>query len=74
MTVYHLINGLAVIAASLSAVLWFWAARLKVDPANFAPDSVKQTERQSRLNRWAALATGFSAGFQAIGLMLAPSF
>jgi hypothetical protein len=78
MTVYRLINVLAMTAAFASALLWFRAARLRLDAAEFGayggatPNSVKQFARQARLNGWAALATGFSAVLQAIGLMLAP--
>jgi uncharacterized membrane protein YadS len=78
MSVYRVINVLAVIAAFVSALFWFWAARLKLDAAEFGayggatPNAVNQFARQARLNGWAALATGSSAVLQAISLMLAP--
>jgi len=70
------IGWLAVITAVLSAGLWFWAANIKLDAAEFGAyggateNSVKQFARQARLNGWAALATGVSAILQAVSLML----
>lgn len=70
------IGGLAVIAALFSAGLWFWAANINLDAAEFGAyggateNSVKQFARQARLNSHAAMATGVSAILQAIGLVL----
>jgi hypothetical protein len=70
------IGWLAVIAVLLSAGLWFWAANIKLDAAEFGAyggatqNSVKQFARQARLNSHAAMATGVSAILQAITLML----
>ena len=66
----------AVVAAILSAGLWFWAANVKLDAAEFGAyggatsNSVKQFAKQARLNSWAAMATGASAILQAVSLAL----
>ena len=58
---------LAVVAAIVSAGLWFWAANVKLDAVKFSayggatPNSVKQFVKQARLSSWAAMATGVSA-------------
>ena len=59
--------GLAVLAALVSATLWFWAANVPLRASDFAaygglpPDAQQQFARQVRLNSHAALATGISA-------------
>jgi hypothetical protein len=70
------IGWLAVIAALLSAGLWFWAANIKLNAAEFGAyggateNSVKQFARQAQLNSYAAMATGVSAILQATSLVL----
>jgi hypothetical protein len=70
------LGWLAVVAAFASAGLWFWAARVKIDAADFGgfggatPESVAAFGKQNSLNGYAALATGVSALLQAITLTL----
>jgi hypothetical protein len=70
------LNFLAAIAGFIAAGLWFLASR--VDP-NVAimntlagpPKSViKQFNRQTKLNTYAALFTGVSAALQAVALLI----
>jgi hypothetical protein len=71
-----LVGWLAVLAALASAALWFWAARVPLDPRDFAaygglpPEAQRQFTKQVGLNGYAALATGISAALQAISLMM----
>lgn len=66
----------AVVVALVSAGLWFWAARVKIDAAGFGayggatPQSVAAFKKQNMLNGYAAAATGLSALVQALALAL----
>lgn len=68
----------ALIAALISAALWFWSAKMRINYSAMgtfngpAPSVLKQLHQQARLNRWAALATGLSVLLQALA-GLAPS-
>jgi hypothetical protein len=69
---------LAVGAALVSASLWLWAARVKIDAAEFGaefgayggatPASVAAFRKQNSLNSYAAVATAASALLQPITL------
>ena len=72
------LSWLAVVAAVVSAILWFWAARgIKVDAADFGafggatPEAVAGFDKQARLNGYAATATGVSALLQAVAMAIA---
>ena len=70
-----LIPIIAVIASMTSAGLWFWSASLKpVYPAAYLSgppkEIVDRIHLQTRLNAWAAFATGISAALQGITLIL----
>ena len=62
----------AIVAAVASAVLWFLSAKMPIAYGAFGtfngppPMVIQQLNRQARLNRWAAAATGLSALLQAI--------
>lgn len=55
----------AIVFALISAVLWFWSARLRpVYPMGYLSgppqEIVDAVNTQSKLNAWAAVATGLS--------------
>jgi hypothetical protein len=70
------LNILAFVAALVSAGMWFWAARARVAwPAmgtigGPAPMVMKDLNRQSKLNQYAAIATGVSALFNGLATLL----
>lgn len=67
----RIVNVLAIVAAAVSAALWFWVAHVPLDPREFATfGELPKTDqlqliRQVRLDGYAALATGISATLQA---------
>jgi histone deacetylase complex regulatory component SIN3 len=79
------LNWVAALVALIAALLWFrsatvkisvnppdrdengmFAAQIRVDDSDFIATAVQQT----RWNKWAAVAAGIAATFQAVALML----
>lgn len=69
------IGGFAVAASIASALLWFWAATVRVPWAFFGtyggPGSsvIQVLNKQANINRWAAALTGLSALLQTVLLL-----
>ncbi|RYF78127.1 MAG: hypothetical protein EOO29_20160 [Comamonadaceae bacterium] len=71
MSLTYILNGLAIIAALISAGLWFWASQLPaVFPKAYLSGPPPEIERivikQARLNSYAAVCTGIAVLLQAI--------
>jgi hypothetical protein len=71
------VGWMGILAAFASAILWFWAAGgVKVEAGDIGgfggptENTSAEFRKQAKLKAWAAVATGFSAVFQAISMWM----